>query len=52
MDYKITILSVEHSKEPNTMPVLRTKMRDLVQTASIPPEREKYLRQHVGETMS
>jgi hypothetical protein len=52
IEYEITILSVEDSKQPNTMSVLRTKMRDLVQAASIPPERAEHLRQHVGETMS
>jgi hypothetical protein len=52
MNYKITIISVEDSKQPNTTSILRTKILDLVQTASIAPERAAHLKQHVGETLS
>jgi hypothetical protein len=52
MNYEITIISVEDSKEPNTMSVLKTKMGELMQMASIELERAKILRPHIGETMS
>jgi hypothetical protein len=52
MKHEITILSVKDSNEPSTNSVLRTKMGDLIQTASIAKERAEHLRPHTGETMS
>ena len=52
MKYEITILSVEDSEQPNTMSVLRTKMRGLTQTASVAKERANLLQPHIGKTMS